>query len=76
MLLHRLIVELNENVKVIFHVSVLTTVSGTGRSKKTAKRKAAGIMMQQIKEIVQEGEQNTQLEESEDEDEMPLVSCN
>lgn len=48
------------------------TEKGTGRSKKTAKRSAASTMLVHIKNITQDGEEETKIEESEEEDEIPL----
>ncbi|BFY97440.1 hypothetical protein BsWGS_00480 [Bradybaena similaris] len=45
---------------------------GTGRSKKTAKRVAAANMLAQLKAISQDKETEKQLEDSEDEEEIPL----
>ncbi|XP_048243736.1 RISC-loading complex subunit tarbp2-like isoform X2 [Haliotis rufescens] len=46
---------------------------GTGRSKKTAKRNAAQAMMQHIKTLTTDGEQPATIEDSEEEDEIPLT---
>ncbi|XP_062574436.1 RISC-loading complex subunit tarbp2-like [Saccostrea cucullata] len=48
------------------------TEKGTGRSKKTAKRAAASAMLVHIKNITQDGDDNTKIEDSEEEDEIPL----
>ncbi|XP_041365715.1 RISC-loading complex subunit tarbp2-like [Gigantopelta aegis] len=45
---------------------------GTGRSKKTAKRNAASNMMQHIKSLTNNAEKEAKLEESDEEDEIPL----
>lgn len=50
--------------------------SGSGRSKKTAKRAAASAMLAHIKNITQDGEEETKIEDSEEEDDIPLVSRN
>ncbi|XP_048754575.1 RISC-loading complex subunit tarbp2-like [Ostrea edulis] len=48
------------------------TEKGSGRSKKTAKRSAASAMLVHLKNITQDGENNTKIEDSEEEDEIPL----
>lgn len=48
------------------------TEKGTGRSKKAAKRTAASIMLEQIRAIMQDGEKTANIDDSEDDDEIPL----
>ena len=49
-------------------------VEGAGRSKKAAKRNAAAKMMAHIKSVSgAEGDQPPQVEDSDEEEEMPLV---
>nr|XP_022307308.1 RISC-loading complex subunit tarbp2-like [Crassostrea virginica] len=48
------------------------TEKGSGRSKKTAKRSAASAMLAHIKNITQDGEEETKIEDSEEEDDIPL----
>ena len=55
-------------------LNFLIASSGTGRSKKTAKRNAASSMMQHIKNLTSNSEKEAKLEDSEEEDEIPLVS--
>ncbi|XP_021375211.1 RISC-loading complex subunit tarbp2-like [Mizuhopecten yessoensis] len=50
------------------------TEKATGRSKKSGKRAAAATMLMHIKNLMQDGEKTTNIEESDDEDEMPLSS--
>lgn len=52
----------------------LYIISGTGRSKKTAKRVAAANMLAQLKAISQDKETEKQLEDSEEDEEIPLVN--
>ncbi|KAK3103697.1 hypothetical protein FSP39_021107 [Pinctada imbricata] len=47
------------------------TEKGTGRSKKAAKRTAASLMLIHVRNLTSEGE-NKQIEESDEEDEIPL----
>lgn len=46
---------------------------GTGRSKKTAKRTAAANMLAQLKAISQDKEAEKALEDSDEDEEIPLV---
>lgn len=52
------------------------TLLGTGRSKKAAKRTAAAQMLQHIKSLSPSGEKPQKVEESDEDEEISLVSIN
>ena len=60
----------------MWHLSAKVCVEGAGRSKKAAKRNAAAKMMAHIKGMSGgEGDQAPKVEESDEEEEIPLVGC-
>ena len=60
----------------MWHLSARVCVEGAGRSKKAAKRNAAAKMMAHIKGMSGgEGDQAPKVEESDEEEEIPLVGC-
>ena len=46
---------------------------GTGRSKKTAKRTAAAKMLEQLKSLSRDKDSEKQLDDSDEEEEIPLA---